>query len=640
MCQCGTHHTHSHHHVAPDCGHDHANRAAFDRRVVMKAAAGMAAIAATGGIATTAGTSPVAAQSAGGTRASRWEAGATLDAKASGENGVSDGFRTFQTDFPFYALGASWAETVGVWPVVEVQLSADGESWSDSTWLSADVEDGGQPTRDNRVFTPLVFVDGASWVRFRTTDADGNLGSVAELSFTYIDATDGPWEQDVAGIGTTLGAANDDTAVPPQLLTRAQWGADESYRLDSDGNEIWPTSYELVHHIVVHHTDTPTYQDPLVAIRSIYYYHAVDQGWGDIGYNYLVDRNGTIYEGRYGGQNAVGGHSYQYAWGSSGITIIGDYQEQIESDEARAGLVSILSWVGRDLDPLGTRDFLDIPDLPVICAHRDVNSTACPGDMLYYDLPYIRNLVAETIAAGALETANPGGVAVGDRVVVQTDDGGPLNARESGSMEATILKELDPGTTAWVIDGPVVGDTENWYQIDWSDGTGWVTARYLVVVPPDEVEGAEPFTIGENIVFRASANLRADVGTAAEVLAEVPEDEYAAVLAGPEISDDYEWYQIRTVNYGTGWVARTFVVTAPIDYAPGGDFAAGDAVVTSDSVSVRVGPGLAQTIVTDLGKGTYLTVTDTAIWVTDHFWWPVLGDFGSGWVAQDFLKDA
>ena len=77
--------------------------------------------------------------------------------------------------------------------------------------------------------------------------------------------------------------------------------------------------------MIIHHTDSPNEQDPLTAIRAIYYYHAVTQEWGDIGYNFLIDRNGTIYEGRYGGANVVGGHALQYNYGSVGIGLIGDF---------------------------------------------------------------------------------------------------------------------------------------------------------------------------------------------------------------------------------------------------------------------------------------------------------------------------
>ncbi len=609
----------------------------FDRRVALKAAAGFGASAAAGGLAGAASSSVAFAQENGGTRAGRFTPAMSIDAKA-GENGTAgSSFRVFQTDYPFYALGASWGHDVGTWPVIEVETSVDGETWSDPVRMTADSEDGGQPTRENRLYTPLAFTDGTSWVRFRTLDADSNDGSVWDLSFTYIDASDGPWEHDVSGVGTAPEMSDADTVVPPQLLTREQWGADDSYRLDESGVVIWPPVYELVHHVIVHHTDTPTFQDPLVAIRSIYYYHAVDQGWGDIGYNYLVDRNGRVYEGRYGGQDVVGGHSYQYAYGSSGICIIGDYENQVESDAARAGLIEIVAWVARDLDPFGVRDFLDVPNLPVVCAHRDVNSTACPGDMLYYDLPNIRSLVAETISAGTLLTSNPGGLAVRDRVIVQTDDGSDLNIRQTGSLSADIVAHLGNGSSATVIDGPIVSDTDNWYEIEWGSGTGWTVARYLVASPPAPVEGATPFAPGTNVMIRSSANMRADASIGSGILAEVPKGEFAVVLDGPISEGQYAWYQLRTQKSGSGWVARTFLITAPMDTNSGGLFDVGDTVVTTDSVSARVYAGLAQAEVANIVKGTVLTVTASTVWVTDHFWVPVDGDFGTGWVVQDFL---
>ena len=116
---------------------------------------------------------------------------------------------------------------------------------------------------------------------------------------------------------------------------------------------MWPPEYETVSHIIIHHTATANRPvDVPGAIRSIYYYHAVEQGWGDIGYNYLVDHNGRIYQGRYGGQNVIGGHSYQFAVGSSGITTIGNFQTVEPTEAAKSALVSICAWVGRDLDPL------------------------------------------------------------------------------------------------------------------------------------------------------------------------------------------------------------------------------------------------------------------------------------------------
>src|SRR5690606_38708338 len=105
---------------------------------------------------------------------------------------------TLQADFPFWAIGAGWSGDVGLWPIVEMQLSTDGQTWGETWRMTARIDDGGRQARDGRLFTDLVFTEGAQWVRYRTVDSDGILGDVDGLIFAYIDPTDGPWDDDRA----------------------------------------------------------------------------------------------------------------------------------------------------------------------------------------------------------------------------------------------------------------------------------------------------------------------------------------------------------------------------------------------------------------------------------------------------------
>ena len=91
----------------------------------------------------------------------------------------------------------------------------------------------------------------------------------------------------------------------------------------------------IVHHTVTRDPET----DPKATLRAIYQYHAVSRGWGDIGYNFLIDQQGTIYEGRFGGDSVVGGHALQYNWGSIGIAILGNYSDHSITDATRASLL-------------------------------------------------------------------------------------------------------------------------------------------------------------------------------------------------------------------------------------------------------------------------------------------------------------
>jgi hypothetical protein len=243
----------------------------LNRRVVIKATAGPGALAAARVAAVVPSTGVAVAQEVGGTRAREW----TPDQQASAFAAASSGeWVSFQADYEFFALGASWNGDVGTWPIIELQLSADGSTWSETVLLAAQTDDGGQPTRDGRLFTPLAFSDATTFVRYRTVDRAGAPGEVAGLSFVYIDPSDGPWDDDISELGEFT-TASTDTLAPPEVVTRAQWGANESWRFDTFG-EIWPPEYETVTHIIIHHTATANRPlDVAGALRSIYYYHAV-----------------------------------------------------------------------------------------------------------------------------------------------------------------------------------------------------------------------------------------------------------------------------------------------------------------------------------------------------------------------------
>ena len=111
----------------------------------------------------------------------------------------------------------------------------------------------------------------------------------------------------------------------PDVVSRAEWGADESLRYNSNGTEKWPREYDKVIHLVVHHTDTPVNDpDPAARVRSICYYHTVTRNDGDIGYNAIIGSDGRIYEGHKGGGDVltpgvVGAHAYSLTTAPSAL---------------------------------------------------------------------------------------------------------------------------------------------------------------------------------------------------------------------------------------------------------------------------------------------------------------------------------
>jgi hypothetical protein len=193
----------------------------------------------------------------------------------------------------------------------------------------------------------------------------------------------------------------------PKIITRAEWGANESIRRGQ------PRYADGVHLAIVHHTagsNAYSANQSAAIVRAIELYHVRGNGWNDIGYNFLVDKYGQIFEGRYGGMTrpVIGAHAMGFNVGSVGVAVIGNYQAATVTPAARAALVSLLAW-RLDLahvDPLSkvVRVSTGNPRYPagtavtmrVISGHRDAYPTSCPGTSLYAQLPAIRAAVAKT----------------------------------------------------------------------------------------------------------------------------------------------------------------------------------------------------------------------------------------------------
>lgn len=189
----------------------------------------------------------------------------------------------------------------------------------------------------------------------------------------------------------------------PAVISRADWGADESLRLTPNGLVTWPLQYAPVTHFIVHHTvtsdGTPDRTTAEQIVRSIYLDHAVARQWGDIGYNYLIDAAGNVFEGRYGGDGVVAGHAYRDAACSSkgpeasfnvgtvGVALLGNFQTGLPSVPATDALTRLIGWKARDfgIDPTAASQLVDAV-YPAVIGHRDVDCTLCPGENLYAEM--------------------------------------------------------------------------------------------------------------------------------------------------------------------------------------------------------------------------------------------------------------
>lgn len=227
-----------------------------------------------------------------------------------------------------------------------------------------------------------------------------------------------------------------------KVIPRSEWGADESLRVyrgseaipptvkldaeytDKFSDELqivkkittnekgelltWPLEYpEKVTKIIVHHTaSTANLDNPKQAIRDIAYWHTKGRGWGDIGYNYIIDPVGNIYEGRYGGEKVVGAHAGKSNTGAIGISVMGNYETGDVSDASLVALARLTSEKTKihGIDPLGKSIFRGEMSNNIL-GHRDVMSTTCPGKNLYDKLPLVAQL-AKTKLSTTVEEPN------------------------------------------------------------------------------------------------------------------------------------------------------------------------------------------------------------------------------------------
>ncbi len=175
------------------------------------------------------------------------------------------------------------------------------------------------------------------------------------------------------------------------IYSRAQWGADERMR---DASSL---HYGEVHAGFVHHTvnanDYTRAEVPGI-LRSIYAYHTQSRGWSDVGYNYLVDRFGRIWEGRYGGidRPVVGAHTLNYNDYAFAMSAIGNYDIRQPSAAVLQAYGSLFAWKLslHGVDASSTRQWVGSRNFQAINGHRDAASTACPGRYLYAKIPLIR----------------------------------------------------------------------------------------------------------------------------------------------------------------------------------------------------------------------------------------------------------
>ena len=325
-------------------------------------------------------------------------------------------------EFSMFAL--TWREA----PEVTAFFRAERPDGSWSEWFAADAQNAPGEQGNGLLGTEPVYVGRTTAVQVSTF----GLNVFGESLEDLVDVVKRAGAGDFAGLADLLGpvalhdvqgvfidggvtpegiepvADDSDVTGMPRVITRAGWGADESIRSQN------PTYDEKLVAATVHHTaGANNYSQAEAAgiVRGIYKYHTAVLGWGDIGYNALVDKYGNIYEGRFGGltKNVQGAHAGGFNKGTFGISMMGDYSTAHPTPAMINSVGAMIGWRMRiaGLDPSGKATLTSQgyktakygagqqATLPSIFAHRDVGDTTCPGAAGYAQMDRIRSIAAQ-----------------------------------------------------------------------------------------------------------------------------------------------------------------------------------------------------------------------------------------------------
>jgi N-acetylmuramoyl-L-alanine amidase-like protein len=356
----------------------------------------------------------------------------------------------------FNLVGFRWRATPDA--SLSVRVRRGGARWSDWVRVPVDSDDAPDPvTREGAgswSSSDPLWAGEADEVQYRI--AAHRPVRTVHLHFVNTKGTSTPRDRLRTGlrraVHTAITAvvspfvetAGAQESVQPEIVTRDQWGA------SACPPRALP-QYGVVKLAYIHHTVSATDyapEDSAAMVLAICRYHRNSNRWNDIGYNFLVDRYGKVFEGRAGGmdQAVVGAQAQGYNTQSTGVANLGTFSTTSQTDDALAAVARLLSWklALHGVPPQGKVSVVSAGGatnrfpagtavlLHRISGHRDANATSCPGDGLYAQLPRLREMVTPdprpptALALGASRSRIPYGRKVSLSGTLRAGDGSPL----------------------------------------------------------------------------------------------------------------------------------------------------------------------------------------------------------------------
>ncbi len=317
----------------------------------------------------------------------------------------------------FTVAGVTWDGDATDPRGVEVRVREDG-GWTGWETLQPNDDGPDMGTEEYRRARAVSATDplvsgGADAIQVRVATVDG----VRPDGLTVVVIDPGSSPGDTTSQTAPLTSSDAAVASPP-IVSRAQWGADESLR------GCAPSYSSSIKAATIHHTagsNTYSAAESAGVVRGIYAYHTRSLGWCDIGYNFLVDKYGTIFEGRFGGTSraVVGAHAGGFNANTFGVSAMGNYEAAAAPAVMVDAIASVVAWKLSlaDVQPFARTTLVSAGggtsryaagtsvSLPTVFGHRDVGLTACPGSGLYSRLDTIRTTALSRMGDGHFVSA-------------------------------------------------------------------------------------------------------------------------------------------------------------------------------------------------------------------------------------------
>lgn len=289
---------------------------------------------------------------------------------------------------PFQLVALTWAEEAhrDIRLLVRTRLAGE-PGWS--SWFSQR-DDGHGPdpgtleAQNARFGTDPALVQDSTDVQVRLETTDGVVPDDLRLELIS------PGVEPEVDLEMESEALEPSGVSRPTIRRRKAWNANEKLR------ESGKPDYGKVKGAFVHHTagaNGYSKNDVPGIIRGVYAYHVKGRGWRDIGYNFVIDRFGRIWEGRYGGigRAVVGAHTLSHNTEAFGVAVLGTYSNNTPTGAILHAFEKLIAWkFARHGVGVKKITYSSGRKLSTIAGHRAARATECPGDRLNRELPVIR----------------------------------------------------------------------------------------------------------------------------------------------------------------------------------------------------------------------------------------------------------